>query len=135
MKNTWLVLTSALVIVTSQVFAASAPEPASLQWFRGNTHTHTLNSDGNAAPDTVVSWYREHGYQFVFITDHEIVTDSAPLNAVFGTAGKFLVMPGQEVSQILIDPAHPEKQRHAHINALGVTKVILPWATPKAASF
>jgi hypothetical protein len=33
-------------------------------WFRGNTHAHTLSSDGNASPD-VVRWYREHGYPFI----------------------------------------------------------------------
>lgn len=29
------------------------------RWFKGNTHTHTLNSDGDSTPDEVVRWYRE----------------------------------------------------------------------------
>src|SRR5262249_35562070 len=37
-----------------------APEP-SRHWYKGNTHTHTLNSDGDSTPDDVVKWYREHG--------------------------------------------------------------------------
>ena len=49
------------------------------RWLKGNTHTHTNNSDGNSSPDTVVRWYREHGYQFLFVTDHEFNTDVAPL--------------------------------------------------------
>ena len=35
------------------------------RWYKGNTHTHTLNSDGDSTPDDVVRWYREHGYQFL----------------------------------------------------------------------
>jgi hypothetical protein len=32
------------------------------RWYKGNTHTHTVNSDGDSTPDEVVRWYREHGY-------------------------------------------------------------------------
>ena len=41
--------------------AASVRRPApTLQWYKGNTHTHTINSDGDSTPDEVVRWYREH---------------------------------------------------------------------------
>jgi hypothetical protein len=39
-------------------------------WYKGNTHTHTLWSDGDAAPEWAVAWYKEHGYDFLSITDH-----------------------------------------------------------------
>ena len=42
------------------------------QWFKGNTHTHTLWSDGDAAPEVVVDWYKEHGYDFLALSDHNI---------------------------------------------------------------
>ena len=89
-------------------------------WFKGNTHTHTINSDGNATPDVVTRWYRENGYQFVVITDHEYLTDVAPLNALFGREGQFLVMAGQEVSQHLgqsRDPRDPTNRPSCHVNA------------------
>jgi len=92
------------------------------EWYRGNTHTHTISSDGDSAPDTVVRWYREHGYQFLFITDHEFITDPAPLNALFGAAGRFLVLSGQEVTQWGADP----KRSSAHVNALFTSQVIFP---------
>ena len=38
---------------------AQTPE---LRWFKGNTHAHSLNSDGDVPVDAVVRWYREHGY-------------------------------------------------------------------------
>jgi hypothetical protein len=39
------------------------------EWFRGNTHTHTLKSDGDAAPEVVVKWYHDRNYNFLIITD------------------------------------------------------------------
>jgi hypothetical protein len=97
-------------------------EVPGLHWYRGNTHTHTINSDGDASPDTVARWYKEHGYEFLFITDHEYVTDPAPLNALFGASERFLVLPGQEITQWGADGARSS----AHVNSLFTTKVIWP---------
>lgn len=96
------------------------------RWYRGNTHVHTLESDGNAPPAEVARWYRDHGYDFVFLTDHERITDVAPLNALLGAGGRFLVLPGEEVTQQLDDPARPDSRRQAHVNGLGVTRAVLP---------
>ncbi len=109
-------------------FALPTAAPAA-SWYRGNTHTHTLNSDGNRAPDVVVRWYREHGYHFLFITDHEFITDVAPLNALFGAEGRFLVLPGQEITQWGEDPARSS----AHVNALFTARVIWPVGASRCA--
>ena len=74
---------------------ASSPQAV---WFKGNLHTHTLNSDGDSTPDDVVRWYREHGYNFVAITDHNYLTSVDGLNAVHGADDKFLVVKGEEVT-------------------------------------
>ena len=95
-------------------------------WFRGNTHTHTLQSDGDSPPDSVARWYRDHGYHFLFITDHEKLTDPAPLNARYGVPGKYLLMQGQEVTQRVVDSTHVDKIRQAHMNALGASQLVLP---------
>lgn len=89
------------------------------RWFKGNTHTHTLNSDGDSTPDVVVTWYRERGYNFLFITDHEYITDVAPLNGLFARADQFLVISGQEVTDSFGGKPY-------HSNGLGVTKAIMP---------
>ena len=116
---------AALALTLAFAVSSAAQQPAR-RWYRGNTHAHTLNSDGDSPPDVVVRWYRQHGYHFTFITDHEYVTDVAPLNALFGAPGRFLVMAGQEVTQRIADPAHASGVREAHVNALGVTRVIRP---------
>jgi hypothetical protein len=59
-------------------------------WYKGNTHTHTINSDGDTSPDEVVRWYKEHGYNFLVLSDHNFLTEVAGLNSIFGATEKFL---------------------------------------------
>ncbi len=115
-----------LVLTTLSSTSAQSQAASTSRWYKGNTHTHTLNSDGDSPPSEVVKWYREHGYQFVVVTDHEYVTDVAPLNGLFGARGKFLVIAGQEVTDRVIDSSHPDGRRAAHVNALGVRTVVMP---------
>jgi hypothetical protein len=39
-------------------------------WWKGNLHTHSLWSDGDDYPEMIVSWYHEHGYHFLSLSDH-----------------------------------------------------------------
>src|SRR5688572_6068772 len=95
---------------------SQAPSP---QWFKGNLHTHTLNSDGDSTPDDVVKWYREHGYNFVTITDHNYLTSVDGLNAVHGADTKFLVLQGEELTDRY--GAKP-----LHVNGLLVERLLIP---------
>lgn len=45
-------------------------------WYRGNLHTHSLWSDGNVFPEEAVTWYRDHGYQFLCLSDHNSLQDN-----------------------------------------------------------
>jgi len=94
--------------------APSSPVPAG-RWYKGNTHTHTLNSDGDSTPDDVVRWYREHGYQFLVLTDHNFLTAIEGLNALHGASDKFLVIKGEE----LTDRADGKP---LHINGLDLSR-------------
>ena len=44
------------------------------RWYKGNLHTHTLWSDGDAPPEMIVSWYKDHGYDFLTLSDHNILS-------------------------------------------------------------
>lgn len=46
----------------------------SARWWKGNTHTHTLWSDGDAAPELAAAWYRDNGYHFLVLSDHNILS-------------------------------------------------------------
>lgn len=52
---------------------ARADEPA--RWWKGNLHTHTLWSDGDDYPEMVVEWYRERGYHFLALSDHNLLLE------------------------------------------------------------
>jgi hypothetical protein len=53
----------------------SSPGASSdLRWWKGNLHTHTLWSDGNDYPEMVVDWYKENGYHFLGLSDHNILS-------------------------------------------------------------
>jgi hypothetical protein len=112
-------------IAIALVAACAGPVPA--EWFQGTTHTHTLNSDGDSTPDSVVRWYREHGYDFIFITDHGMVTAVEPLNALFGGGGQFLVLPAEEVTS---NSQWPEL--HVHVNALNLKRKVDAQKAPGA---
>jgi hypothetical protein len=60
--------------------ADAAPMPgqvmqagAGLSWYRGNLHAHTLWSDGNDYPESVIDWYRNHGYHFLALSEHNLL--------------------------------------------------------------
>jgi hypothetical protein len=89
------------------------------RWYKGNTHTHTLNSDGDSTPDQVVRWYREHGYQFLVLTDHNFLTSVAGLNALHGADEQFLVIKGEEVTDRF-------GEKPLHINGLDVSARVGP---------
>ena len=103
----------------ARVEAQGSTPAEALRWFKGNTHTHTLNSDGDSTPDDVVRWYREHGYQFLVLSDHNFLTSTDALNALHGADDKFLVIAGEEVTDALGDKA-------LHINGLAVRSRVEP---------
>ncbi|PYK59020.1 MAG: hypothetical protein DME21_14355 [Verrucomicrobia bacterium] len=47
--------------------------PHAARWWKGNLHTHSLWSDGDDYPEMIVDWYKQHGYQFLALSDHNIL--------------------------------------------------------------
>ncbi|MDD5705908.1 MAG: CehA/McbA family metallohydrolase [Kiritimatiellae bacterium] len=66
------------------------------RWLKGNTHTHTVNSDGVWTADDVRRGYGRHGYDFVFLTDHwKRTVASSPARA------RPLLIPAEEVDFLI----------------------------------
>jgi len=59
-------------ILTACALAACGPSP---RWYKGNLHTHTYWSDGDQFPEVVLRRYRDAGYDFVAISDHNVLAD------------------------------------------------------------
>jgi hypothetical protein len=63
------------------------------QWYKGALHVHTTNSDGSRSPKDSLDAHRAHGYHFLAVTDHNVITDLA----AWSTAD-FLNIPSVEVT-------------------------------------
>lgn len=50
-----------------------ATDPAA-RWWKGNLHTHTFWSDGNDFPEMVCEWYRDNGWNFLALSDHNVLS-------------------------------------------------------------
>ncbi len=54
---------------------AGGGREAEPRWWRGNLHTHSLWSDGDDYPEMIVDWYRKNGYQFLALSDHNVLSE------------------------------------------------------------
>lgn len=88
-----------------------------LQWFKGNTHAHTDRSDGDSPPAVVAGWYREHGYHFLVLSDHNVFTDPTELAAL--TDSTFILIPGEELTTAF-------ERKPVHVNALNIPHLLEP---------
>jgi hypothetical protein len=128
----WPLLLSVLALFTWLALGQPPPRLASANyraapgqaWFKGNTHTHTTNSDGDSTPEVVTRWYQDHGYSFLVLSDHNYLTaeGSFPYEKKDG----FLLIQGEEVSATYQATA-AEPRRPVHVNALDLKAVIEPF--------
>ena len=89
------------------------------KWYKGNLHTHTLNSDGDSTPADVVSWYRERHYNFLTLSDHNYLTEVEPLNGIFGAKDNFVLIQGEEVTDSF-------QGKSVHVNAYNLKELVPP---------
>lgn len=84
-------------------------------WYKGNTHTHTTNSDGDSSPEYVANWYREAGYDFLVLSDHNVFTDPSTLAHLTGP--DFILIPGEEVTSSF-------ESASVHVNGLNLPGLV-----------
>lgn len=113
---------AALVVgaCTVEQVATAGPRfqvPAAVEgtWYKGNTHAHTTESDGDSPPEVVARWYKEHGYDFLVLSDHNVFTDPATLAALVDST--FLLIPGEEVTSGF-------DHRPVHVNGLNLPGLV-----------
>ena len=61
------------LIATAGAALVQGAAPESAQWYKGNLHTHSLWSDGDDYPEMIADWYKRSGYQFLAISDHNVL--------------------------------------------------------------
>ncbi len=69
------------------------------KWYRGNTHAHTvICGHADSTPETVVSWYHDHGYNFLILSEHNHFIDPDTVTMPENKRDDFILIPGEEIS-------------------------------------
>jgi len=93
------VLATALVLSCLLGSCSRDRSSADARWYRGNTHAHTeLCGHADSTPTEVVRWYRDHGYDFLVLSEHNLLIAPAEVKAPPGGLGKLLLIPGEELT-------------------------------------
>ncbi len=64
-----------VIILLLTIMSLAAIAQQSTRWYKGNTHTHSLWSDGDDFPELILDWYKTRGYDFIALSDHNILAD------------------------------------------------------------
>jgi predicted metal-dependent phosphoesterase TrpH len=68
------------------------------RWYKGNTHTYTTVSDGDVSPGEVISWYHDHGYNFLLISDHNMYLRTDTIKLPKNHRKDFILTPDEEIT-------------------------------------
>lgn len=93
--------------------------PEHTNWYKGNLHSHTTNSDGAWTPDEAVEHYKANGYAFLCLSDHHLYTDYRYKY----NSDLFLILPGTEIAAVLFDEKDGYLKMH-HLNGILGTKAM-----------
>jgi len=115
----WLAAAAGLFLLMSLFTSDRVQAAPELHWYKGNLHTHTVNSDGDSTPNDVASWYKEHRYNFLVLTDHNFRTEIDGLNSLHAAKDRFLLIPGEEVTDSFA-------KAPVHINAYDGSSLVEP---------
>lgn len=84
------------------------------KWYKGNLHSHTTNSDGKMTPEEAVKLYKNYGYHFMCLSEHDFFTD---LRAQFDCED-FILLPGVEASAWLVNKEKTGLIKTHHIHGI-----------------
>lgn len=83
-------------------------------WYKGNLHSHTTNSDGKLTPEEAVKLYKNYGYSFACLSEHDRYTDLRPQF----DSEDFILLPGVEASVWLVDKERTGLKKTHHIHGI-----------------
>lgn len=72
---------------------------SSKQWYKGNTHTHTiLCGHADTSPEAVTQWYHDRGYHFLSLSEHNQFIDPASVTMPEDKREDFILVPSEEIT-------------------------------------
>ncbi|MCM4157217.1 histidinol-phosphatase [Gramella sp. AN32] len=63
------------ILLNLSIFNAYNTNAQETKWYKGNLHTHSYWSDGDEFPEMIMQWYKDNDYQFVALSDHNIIAE------------------------------------------------------------
>lgn len=105
------------IIIGLLLLGACAPKvpESKLEWYKGNTHTHTvLCGHADAHPDTVAAWYLNRDYNFLILSEHNKFINPDSVNLPENRREDFILIPGEEVTD----------HHHIHTTAMNVNRLV-----------
>jgi hypothetical protein len=84
----WVRLLVAWAALIASACASAGRAPLPTGWYQGNTHTHTLWSDGDGAPEVVARWYKSNGYHFLVLSDHNLLSEGEKWKQIGAARGE-----------------------------------------------
>ncbi|MBI3580407.1 MAG: hypothetical protein HY089_13465, partial [Ignavibacteriales bacterium] len=112
-----LIVSSVLLGQETKRYEFEIPQTSGMVWFKGNTHTHTTMSDGDSSPEDVARWYKNHGYRFLVLSDHNVFTNPDTLAGLVDSS--FLLIAGEELTSRY-------EKKPVHVNGLNIPHRIPP---------
>jgi hypothetical protein len=126
-------LIASVIILPLVISGFTKKEP--VRFMKGNMHTHSHWSDGNTYPEKVAQWYRDHGYQFLAVTDHNLLQEGPKYKVIgkdstllrelanyrneYEKTGEFLILSSEEISD-------SSEKKPVHLNGFNMPIVVKP---------
>jgi len=105
----------ALLLISSCVSKKGDEAGNTENWYKGNTHTHTvICGHADTSPDSVARWYLERGYNFLILSEHNTFIDPDSVHLPAKRRSDFILIPGEEVSD----------HQHIHTTAMNIGRLV-----------
>lgn len=99
-------------------YLPAAPLESSSRWYQGDLHVHTAESgDSHASPADTLAYAKSRHLDFIELSEHNTTSQDDFLNGLQAQNPKLLLMPGMEYTTY-----------KGHVNAIGATHVVPPFA-------
>jgi hypothetical protein len=103
-----------IFILIAGLFAFKNDKTDQYHWYKGNTHSHSVVSDGDNPPFKVVKSYHDKGYNFLLLTDHNFLVNIDTVKMPENMRKDFILIPGEEVTD----------QKSVHTTAFNIKKYV-----------
>ena len=106
-RGVWLIV---VMIFLGTLAGCSSMERT--RWWKGNLHTHSLWSDGDDYPEMIVGWYRDNGYDFIGLSDHNVLAEGERWIDVEASRGGRPAFEARLVLAATLSPSYANYRRY-----------------------